>query len=340
MKKESKVALGGICALTVLYTLTVFTDIKPDKEKTLSDAKPYFTEETTEIEPDRSSVISKVPTKVEAGADEENSEPINEVWTAKNVGESEPVTNNIDGVVKTAEAISGEVSVVAGSVDKIEEKETPTQTEPEPEETYKYVALGNSVTCNDVSDLWWSTCGMAATSPNKDYAHIVKDWLASGTTQPMEFYEVSIKDWELATDRGTELCDLDAILTEDTDVITIQTGENITEGLDTLPTDYFELLSHIHQKCPNAKVVVLGELLWPMDEIEEAKKNACMKTGIPFVGVESFLNGYDALYRSSIGTLVLGDDGNEHSIDNEVVAAHPNDEGMAHIAQIVIEALK
>ena len=49
-----------------------------------------------------------------------------------------------------------------------------------------------------------------------------------------------------------------------------------------------------------------------------------------------FLNDYDAVYKSSLGTEIVGADGEIHVISDEEVAAHPNDEGMACIAGLVL----
>ena len=81
---------------------------------------------------------------------------------------------------------------------------------------------------------------------------------------------------------------------------------------------------------------MLGETLWPLEEIEAAKRGACAAYGVEFVEMTDFLNGYEAFYKSALGVQVLGADGGMHAISNEVVAAHPNDEGMACIAQLVI----
>ncbi len=49
-----------------------------------------------------------------------------------------------------------------------------------------------------------------------------------------------------------------------------------------------------------------------------------------------FLNDYDTFYKSSLGTEIIGADGNLHVIEDEEVAAHPNDEGMECIARQVL----
>lgn len=206
------------------------------------------------------------------------------------------------------------------------------------EENFDYVALGNSVTCNEISELWWSNWGMAATTEENDYVHIVSRWLEGQSAKPVTTTVLDIKKWEVAPDRNAALDDYDKYFNEHTDLVTLQTGENITEGKETLGTDYPALVKRIREKAPNAQILMLGEVLWPKDDIEAAKHAACDQNGITFIDVSDFLAAYEEdTFRSSLGTQVYGADGNLHAIDNEVVAAHPDDEGMANIAQHFID---
>lgn len=241
-------------------------------------------------------------------------------------------------------------------------------------ETYDYVALGNSVTANVTDDLWHGSWGMAATSPEKDYVHIVGTWLTGQTSQPVNVQAITIEEWEVAMDRNsfyvsspdtaptssaessgssadvsskasTDLSELsmmeqiDAYVNENTDLITIQTGENITDNKADLTGDYSRLVSYLKEKAPNAKIYMLAELLWPSGDIEAAKQAVCGQNGIIWVDMSEYLSGYDTLYRSALGTVYIGDDGNTYSIANEVVAAHPSDAGMANIAQQIINQI-
>lgn len=206
------------------------------------------------------------------------------------------------------------------------------------EENFDYVALGNSVTCNEISELWWGNWGMAATTEENDYVHIVSRWLEGQSEKPVTTTVLDIKKWEVAPDRNAALEDYDKYFNEHTDLVTLQTGENITEGKESLGVDYPALVQRIKEKAPNAQILMLGEVLWPKDDIEAAKHAACDQNGITFIDVSDFRAAYEGdTFRSSLGTQVYGADGNLHAIDNEVVAAHPDDEGMANIAQHFID---
>ena len=206
-------------------------------------------------------------------------------------------------------------------------------------EAYDYVAFGNSVTCSRVAEgLWWGNWGMAATSAEKDYIHLISKWLQTRTKQPVKTMVLDIKKWEVAKDRDAALSEYQDHLGAQTDLVTIQTGENI-KSKETLDMDYLNLIKLIKEKAPNAQILMLGELLWPAEDIEAAKLAACEAYGVTFVDMEEYLNGYNEFYRSKIGTKVFGEDGKKHTIVDEAVAAHPNDEGMACIAKQVIEQI-
>ena len=224
----------------------------------------------------------------------------------------------------------------SGLLDSIKEEEFIPDTS---EEKFKYVAIGNSVTIHETNDLWHGDWGMAATSKESDYVHVLAEKIGETKNTPVDLSVISCKDWELGSDRRGELLHAFDNISQDTDLITIQTGENITTFIENLDGDYDALFGYIKSKAPNAQILVLGEVLWPQDAIENAKRNSCSKYGISFVNMNEFLDGYETMYRSSMGEPIVGLDGNTYLIDNECVAAHPNDAGMQKIADIVFASV-
>lgn len=208
-------------------------------------------------------------------------------------------------------------------------------------DTFDYVALGNSVTCNKKDgELWWGNWGMAATEADKDYVHLVADWLGEQCIEPVTTTVLDLKQWEVSKNRDKILKYYRGYFDEDTDLVTIQTGENITEFKETLETDYMSFIKFIREEAPNAQILMLGEVLWPAEDIENAKKKACESYGVTFVDMKEFLKEYEKSYRSSVGIKVKGADGKNHKITNEVVAAHPNNKGMKCIAKLVIDKIE
>lgn len=227
-------------------------------------------------------------------------------------------------------------------VEKVEEKlESEIMDTKENEEVFHYVAIGNSITCNKIEkDLWWGKWGMAASSKEKDYVHRISAWLSEQIPGSVKTKIIDLKSWELSKNRKKTLKKYKECFHDKTDLVTIQTGENITENKKHLEKDYLELVKMIKKQAPNAQIIMLGGILWPSADIEEAKRAACEECEVSFVDMDAFLEEYETSYKSQIGKKVSGSDGKKHKIVNEVVAAHPNDAGMECIAGLIIDHIQ
>lgn len=224
-----------------------------------------------------------------------------------------------------------QISEIKGSEYATDDSET--------NDTFEYVALGNSVTCNIPCDYWWGTYGMAASSPDKDYVHQVKDYIANAANVDVNVKTGSVKDWELSTERNSCFQTFDGVLNEETDLVTVQVGENITENKEHLYEDFSNLFLHIGEKAPNAQVIVIGNVLWDFEDVNNVKAQVCADNGIIYVDMSEFKVSYDTMYKSYVGTTVTDDNGNEHEIWYDCVAAHPNDAGMSFIAGKINEQI-
>lgn len=225
--------------------------------------------------------------------------------------------------------------------------------------SFDYLAIGNSITQHPVyGDYWWGEWGMAASSEDKDYYHIVADKIANEkdeyTTQALNF-----TIWEEPFyEREDALKYLEGYVDETLDLVTIQLGENIYQdsSSDTetasksksskssstssatfeekLADDYEDLIHYIKEKAPNAKILVIGEF-WTDDTKDSAKQKACQETGATFVSLSEI---QDLSYRVGTDTEVEGADGVMHTIEYQPVGEHPGDEAMAYIAEAIIKA--
>ena len=203
-------------------------------------------------------------------------------------------------------------------------------------EDVSYLAIGNSLTIHPVMEnIWWGEWGMAATSKEKDYVHLVDAYLD-------ETYDVSttaynFADWETSeSNRSDMFSELDQYLSPDLDLITIQLGENITTCLDTLNEDYTELVQYIKDECPNAQIMILDEFCWPKPEIQAAQKQAADTFSLTYIDLSEIRTDE---YRAGLGTNVMGEDNEWHTITEATVAEHPNDDGMRYIANRIIANL-
>lgn len=203
-------------------------------------------------------------------------------------------------------------------------------------DTYNYLAIGNSITIHDYADYWWNNeCGMAASSPENDYFHLVTDGLKEKEGMvTSKAYSFII--WEtLATDRAETLAFLDEYLSNDLDLITIQLGENATD-LTTFESDYGYLIAYIKEKAPNAAIYVIGDF-WIREDRDEQKERAAKNNDVTYISLDEIKENKD--YMAGMGTTVYDNDGSEHVINHNAVANHPGDKGMEYIANKILDEI-
>lgn len=200
---------------------------------------------------------------------------------------------------------------------------------------YNILAIGNSITLHPVCSYWWGTWGMAATSSDKDYIHQVKAGLEQ-TYSTVNLDIISVQSWETSSNRSKQLRKFDEKLANSYDLVIIQLGENVSD-MTTFKKDFNNLVSHVKETQPNAKVVVVGDY-WYRSGRDYSKSSVAAKQGCAYVDL-SPIRG-DKNYRASRGTMVLGDDGQLHTMTNSWVLKHPNDLGMQYIATKILDCLK
>jgi hypothetical protein len=206
------------------------------------------------------------------------------------------------------------------------------------EDTYNYLAIGNSITYHDAMSYWWNQgVGMAASTQEKDYVHVLSGLLKDGMDKEVVSANMNFYDWEAQSyDRSETLSTLDSYLSTNLDLVTIQLGEN-SNDTSTLEKDYEDLINYVKAKAPNAEAAVIGEF-WKDEEKDADKKQACEVTGVTFVDLSSMWD--DKAYEAGMGTTVYGSDGEAHTIEHDGVASHPGDKGMQKIAELTYEAVK
>ena len=174
---------------------------------------------------------------------------------------------------------------------------------------------------------------MAATQPKFDYYHRIIDGLGKEKINSSA-YNYSV--WEVqAHDRSETYEFLDKWLTEGIDLVTVQLSENCNDT-KTFIDDFRSLLLHIREKTGDAHIIVIDDF-WSKEK-HDMKKTVCEALDIDFVDL-SDIRGIDK-YKAGIGTVVIGQDGKEHVIEHDGVAAHPGDEGMKIIAERVLKIVK
>jgi lysophospholipase L1-like esterase len=182
---------------------------------------------------------------------------------------------------------------------------------PIPPDSFKVMFIGNSLTLHGfLEKVWNMPCGMAASSPEKDFVHLVAAGIQKTTDKPVEI---------LYNNGGNgKIREMVGYLRTDEfspDLVVIQGGEN--DRFDSHFKEYYLQLIDYFQ-CPK---IVLGD--WFTKEKSDYSQWLCVEKNIPFV----------SLYSISRNEENMGDGGPYRRKD---VAVHPNDSGMAAIAEGVL----
>lgn len=197
----------------------------------------------------------------------------------------------------------------------------------------KILHLGNSMLKHGITSDWWGEWGMAASKRENDYAHqfLAKIKVSNPTAVS---WEENIADWELNPGTYNKANFDSFLLANPYDLIIIRLGENVTY-YNNFKNDYKALVAYVQNKVPTARIII-GGLFWAHAAKDAAIKAAALELNLTYVSME----GVDTpSTRSSIGAIVQGDDGQSHTVKNDGVAAHPNDQGMGHMGTRLFNAV-
>lgn len=234
---------------------------------------------------------------------------------------------------------SNQIATMRGDIQLLQEKLSSSQnveTIDYSENGYNYLAIGNSITKHALADFWWNEIGMAATNEEFDYYHIVVDYLKR-TYGEVNTHVLNFSVWErLSSDRSKALELIDAYLSTELDLVTIQLGENASD-ISTFESDYEELINYVKNKAPEAKIVVVGDF-WSNGERDSFKAKAAKNCGALFADLSEIRDVKK--YQCGLGTIVYDDKGQPYTVEDMGVAAHPGNNGMNEIANSIIDVLK
>jgi hypothetical protein len=197
----------------------------------------------------------------------------------------------------------------------------------------KVLFLGNSITVHPPAPQigWFGNWGMAATTAEEDYVHVLTQRLgkAAGGQPQIRLGNIAPFEREFATyDAARGLRDDVAFRA---DVVIIAVGENVPE-LTTAQakadyrTAFAKVLAEL--KKGNNPAIFVRSSFWPNATKDAIMKSACVEAGGIFVDI-SALSSAEANYARS-----------EQKIAHAGVAAHPGDRGMAAIAGALWSAIE
>ncbi len=211
---------------------------------------------------------------------------------------------------------------------------------------YDYLAIGNSITMHPRQSYWPDAMGMGATRQEYDYYHIVSNTLAASCAEKGVAYNSAALNyaiWEIMSgQRSSVLYLLDPYLSEDLELVTLQLGENAIPDAAGFAQDFPLLIQYIRQKAPNARIVIVGNF-WN-DAVETAAKLQCVQAyGLTYVDLSGI--SVDPYVTDTKSSYVFGNElaydanGVGHSCTKDAVKLHPNNAGMAYIAQSLLQVL-
>ncbi len=211
----------------------------------------------------------------------------------------------------------------------------PVTAEPEvkPPSIRRILFLGNSITLHGPkADIGWTgNWGMAASSKEKDYVHLVSTGLARQTGVTPRILVRNIADFERhygSYDVDEQLKDAFAF---DPDLVVLAIGENVP-ALDSEGTKaQFQKAVMNLLRCVLAKrhpLLVVRSCFWADAAKDQVLREACEEASGVFVDIGSLGRNSAMAARS------------ERSFSHDGVAGHPGDKGMEAIAGAMLEAIR
>ena len=187
----------------------------------------------------------------------------------------------------------------------------------------KILLVGNSITWHEPNPAigWDGDWGMAASAPEKDYAHRLYDLLVESGEDVL--LRVSrCKKWELNMDEPNVLHRFDDERAFDADVVVFRLGENVP--LAQAPIFKDALRAFVKHICPRGKVLYTT-CFWVNPTLDPIIKEVADERGEKWVNC-----GFSGDPKMK----ALG------QFAHQGVAAHPNDAGMFAIAQSIFQGLQ
>jgi alpha-galactosidase len=197
----------------------------------------------------------------------------------------------------------------------------------------KVLFVGNSITSHGPkADIdWHGNWGMAATSKDKDYVHLVAKALAAKHGLPPTVMVKNVADFERAHatyDIAGKFADAAGFKA---DLIVLCIGENVPalktpEAQAKYQERVTELLKTLKAN-PKAAIIVRSSF-WANATKDGAMRQACETVGGTFVDISALSKDEQNYARS------------ERPYKHAGVANHPGDRGMAAIAEAIVKAVK
>ena len=192
-------------------------------------------------------------------------------------------------------------------------------------EGLKVLFIGNSITRHGILESigWYTDCGMAASSLDKDYVHQTVSMLEEKYGK-VQFCIAQRSDWERAFDSPNALDYYKEAYDFDADIAIFRLGENVRmtkpEHIEIFANALIDAMKYLSEGR-RAKLVVT-DTFWRNANVNTSIEKACAAMGIESVKIGD-----------------LGDDDSMKAtglFEHGGVAAHPGDKGMKAIADRIV----
>jgi alpha-galactosidase len=200
----------------------------------------------------------------------------------------------------------------------------------------KILFLGNSITCHPYrpSIGWYGTWGMAASSADKDFVHVLTSKIATTAGATPTIKAVNIAEaFELAYNTCNPEKDFAAEIAFKPDIIVLAVGENVPAlGTPTDQANYANAFANLLDvlKKDTGATIFTRSCFWP-----DATKDGIMKTAT--LAADDYFVDISSLSKDAVN-YAYGDPASPFK-DNTTINTHPGDTGMANIAGLLYDSM-
>lgn len=189
----------------------------------------------------------------------------------------------------------------------------------------KILIVGNSIAVRfpDPAVSWTGSWGMAASSQDKDFSHVLYAHISTKTPRPVEMRIQSFVDFERDFDHF-DFLSVTEYKDYQPDLIILRIGDNVSHDLAKgadFKRAYQALIAFL---SPSGKAYVVATSSWfPNDIVDQSMRVSCIAPQCSFVELSNLY----ADYSNSASA--------ERAFDVPVVGRHPGDKGMKAVADAI-----